>query len=144
MPRESKLDLDQSSPTGPGTKKHWRNPDSLLDNSRPSAPGKTPPRAPDVTIARGKGNQLQITYDFSARTIPPRALVVTVNSRNEKGVPPKTVTFEAVATTPAGTLTKADIVLDPRFHYDIYASTSPAIRPSRRPRGSRTSSRSAR
>ena len=123
MPRERKLDLDQSSPTGPGTKKHWRNPDSLLDNSKPSAPGKTPPRAPDVTIARGRGNELQITYDFSTRTIPPRALVVTVNSRNEKGVPPKTVTFEAVAATPAGTLTKADIVLDPRFHYDIYAST---------------------
>ncbi|MGH2900161.1 MAG: Vps62-related protein, partial [Solirubrobacteraceae bacterium] len=76
-PRDRKLDLDQSSPTGPGTKKHWRNPDSLLDNAKASVL-RAPPRAPDVRLARGKGNRLVIDYDFSARTISPRALVVTV------------------------------------------------------------------
>jgi hypothetical protein len=92
-PRERGLDLDQSSPTGPGTKKHWRDPD-----------------------------RLQIAYDFSSRTIPPSALVVTVNSRNEKGVPPITHTFEEVAGQPEGTI-QTDIPLHPERNYDVYAST---------------------
>ena len=120
-PRTRGLDLDQSSPTGPGTKKHWRNPDSLLDNAKPSVL-RTAPRAPDVRVARGPGNLLEITYDFSGRSAPPRALVVTVNSRNEKGVPPMTHTFEDVATQPQDTLRTA-IPVHPERHYDIYAST---------------------
>jgi hypothetical protein len=121
-PRDRKLDLDQSSPTGPGTKKHWRNPDSLLDNAKKPVLRATP-RAPDVRMTRTKGNRLQIDYDFSTRTVPPRALVVTVNSRNEKGVPPKTYTFEQVATMPQGRLVPADVTLHPARHYDVYAST---------------------
>ncbi|HUR87242.1 MAG TPA: hypothetical protein VMY78_18080 [Solirubrobacteraceae bacterium] len=121
VPREKKLDLDQNSPTGPGTKKHWRNPDSLLDNA--VAPVRRDgPKAPDVTVRRGRGNRLEITYDFTGRKIAPRALVVTVNSRNEKGVPPKTTTFEEVATKPEGTL-RTDISVHPERHYDIYTST---------------------
>ncbi|HTN24046.1 MAG TPA: hypothetical protein VL120_08675 [Solirubrobacteraceae bacterium] len=121
-PRDRKLDLDQSSPTGPGTKRHWRNPDSLLDNAKKPILRATP-RAPDVLITRGKGNRLQIDYDFSARAVPQRALVVTVNSRNEQGVPPKTYTFEEVATTPKGRLVPAGVTLHPARHYDVYAST---------------------
>jgi len=120
-PRERNLDLDQSSPTGPGTKKHWRNPDSLLDNARPSVL-RTAPRAPDVKLTRGKGDKLVIDYDFSSRTVAPRALVVTVNSRNEKGVPPITHTFDEVAARPKGTI-RTDVPLSPERHYDVYAST---------------------
>jgi len=121
-PKNRALDLDQSSPTGPGTKKHWRNPDTLLDNAKAPVTSKAP-RAPDVAIARGRGNRLQIAYDFSARAIPPLALVVTINSRDEKGVPPKTTTFEQVATAPKGTIVAGEVVLDPAHHYDVYAST---------------------
>jgi hypothetical protein len=121
VPRDRSHDLDQSSPTGPGTKRHWRNPDVLLDNAK--APIlRTAPRAPDVTITRGRGDHLQIDYDFSARTVAPRALVVTVNSRDEKGVPPMTHTYEEVATQPQGTI-RTDVVLHPEHHYDVYAST---------------------
>jgi hypothetical protein len=120
-PRERGLDLDQSSPTGPGTKKHWRDPDRLLDSARPSVLREAP-RAPDVTMTRGRGDRLQIAYDFSSRTIPPSALVVTVNSRNEKGVPPITHTFEEVAGQPEGTI-QTDIPLHPERNYDVYAST---------------------
>jgi hypothetical protein len=120
-PRDRDHPLDQSSPTGPGTKRHWRNPDTLLNNARPSVPRKAP-RAPDVAITRAKGNRMQIVYDFSERTIPPRALVVTVNSRDEKGVPPMTHTFDEVAATPSGTL-RTEVRLHPERHYDIYAST---------------------
>ena len=121
MPRNPRADLDQSAPTGPGTKKHWRDPDRLLDSARASVL-REPPRAPDVTITRGDGDKLEIAYDFSARPDPPRALVVTVNSRNEKGVPPTTHTFEEVADEPRGTITP-DILLHPERHYDVYAST---------------------
>jgi hypothetical protein len=120
--RDRSLDLDQSSPAGPGTKRHWRHPDTLLAGAMHPVV-RTPPRAPDVRIARARGDRLQIDYDFSARTVPPRALVVTVNSRDEQGVPPMTHTYEQVATAPKGTIRPSDVALDPAHHYDIYAST---------------------
>jgi hypothetical protein len=121
MPRDTGADLDQAAPTGPGTKKHWRDPNTLLDNAKPSLLRKSP-RAPDVTLTRGRGDRLQIAYDFSAREPAPRALVVTVNSRNEKGVPPTTHTFEEIAAEPKGTIA-TDVLLHPERHYDVYAST---------------------
>jgi hypothetical protein len=120
-PRDRGNALDQSAPTGPGTKKHWRDPNRLLDNAKPSVLRQAP-RAPDVKLTRARGDRLQIEYDFSSRSIAPSALVVTVNSRNEKGVPPITHTFEEVAQTPAGTI-RTDIPLHPERNYDLYAST---------------------
>ncbi|MEA2127709.1 MAG: hypothetical protein QOJ85_600 [Solirubrobacteraceae bacterium] len=120
-PHDRRADLEQSSPTGPGMKRHWRNPDVLLDNARPPVL-RTPPRAPGVSMSRAKGNRLQIQYDFSARAVSPRALVVTVNSRDEQDVPPMTHTYEEVASEPKAT-TRTDLVLHPERHYDIYAST---------------------
>jgi hypothetical protein len=120
-PEQDKLDLAQSSPTGPGTKKQWRNPDTLLDNA--VAPKlRTPPAAPDVSITRAAGDRMRIDYDFQQHEVPPRALVVTVNSRDEKGVPPMTHTFEEVAGVDHGTI-ETDVVLNSAHHYDIYAST---------------------
>ena len=116
-----KLDIDQTSPTGPGTKAHWRNPDLLLDDARPSLLSR-PPRAPDVQLTRGTDERLQIRYDFGDRDPKPLALVVTINSRNEEGVPPITSTFEDVARKPKGTIA-TEIPLHPAHHYDVYAST---------------------
>ena len=120
-PRDRGADLDQSAPTGPGTKRHWRDPNRLLDNAKPSVL-RTAPRAPDVTITRGRGDRLHIEYDFTGRAVAPHALVVTVNSRNEKGVPPITHTFEEVAAKAQGTI-RTDVPLHPERHYDVYAST---------------------
>ena len=120
-PRDRGAALDTSAPTGPGSKRHWRDPNRLLDKSKPSVL-RTAPRAPDVKITRGAGNKLRIDYDFTSRTVAPRALVVTVNSRNEKGVPPITHTFDEVADRATGTIT-TDIELHPERHYDVYAST---------------------
>ncbi len=120
-PRDRKEALDQSAPSGPGTKKHWRDPNRLLDNAKKSVL-RDSPRAPDAKLRRGKGHRLEVEYDFSARAIPPRALVVTVNSRNEKGVPPTTHTFDEVASKPTSTI-RSEIVLHPERHYDVYTST---------------------
>ncbi len=120
-PNDRGADLDQSAPSGPGTKKHWRDPNKLLDNAKKSVL-RDSPRAPDVELRRGKGDKLEIAYDFSGRTVAQRALVVTVNSRNEKGVPPTTHTFDEVAANPKGTI-RTDVVLHPERHYDVYTST---------------------
>jgi hypothetical protein len=122
VPHDRDNPFDQPSPTGPGTKRHWRNPDALLDNAKRSIV-RTAPRAPAVRIARANGNRLRIDYDFSTRTVAPRALVVTVNSRNEKGVPPMTHTYEQVAGAPQGTISAGEVVLNPAYHYDVYTST---------------------
>jgi hypothetical protein len=120
-PQDRGADLDQSSPTGPGTKRHWRNPDSLLENAMPSVP-RTTLRAPTVQITRDRRDALRIEYDFSSRAVRPQALVVTVNSRNEKGVPPITHTLDEVAHAPTGRITTG-VPLNPARHYDVYAST---------------------
>jgi hypothetical protein len=120
-PRGRSAVFDAYSPTSPGTRRAWTDPGILLDAAT-TAVARTPPRAPDVRITRDRGNRLQIAYDFSHRDPPPRALVVTVNSRDEQGVPPMTHTFEDVATTRRGTL-RTPVAIDPARHYDIYAST---------------------
>jgi len=119
-PRERSADLDQSSPSGPGTRRSWSNPDAALDSAR-APKHRDPPRAPDVRITRD-AERMQIDYDFTARTVRPVALVVTVSSRNEKGVPPMTHTFTEVASKPKGTL-RTNIPVRPARHYDVYTST---------------------
>jgi hypothetical protein len=111
--------LQSYSPTGPGGRTVWRNPGRLLDQATAAA-AQTPPAAPGVRIARGRDNRLEIAYDFADRRDPPRALVVTVNSRDAHGVPPMTHTFADLAAT-RGTL-RTDVVLDPARHYDISTS----------------------
>jgi hypothetical protein len=120
-PRDRTAVLDSFSPTSPGTRKAWRDPDSVLDGATTDV-ARTPPHAPDVQIARGRGDRLQIAYDFADRDVPPSALVVTVNSRDEKGVPPMTHTFEDLVTG-SRTILETGIAVDPAHHYDIYAST---------------------
>jgi hypothetical protein len=112
--------VHQPSPTGPGAKAQWDDPQALLDEAIVSVPS-TPPPAPDATVRRLDG-RLRIDFDFSARPEPrPRTLVVTVNSRDEAGVPPRTWSLP-VQDTLRGTLNTA-IPLDPAKHYDVYVST---------------------
>jgi hypothetical protein len=109
------------SPTSPGTRTVWNDPDSLLEAAT-VATARTPSGAPAVRLTRDRGDRLGIAYDFTDREPPPRALVITVNSRNEQGVPPVTHTFEDVAAQRRGTL-KTDIPVNPARHYDVHAST---------------------
>ena len=74
-----------------------------------------------MTIARN-GDWMRITFDFERHDPPPRSLIVTVNSRDEAGVPPRTYTF-SLEDTGSGTL-DTRIPTDPAKHYDVYTSTS--------------------
>jgi hypothetical protein len=112
--------LHQPSPTGPGAKKQWADPASMLDTAR--VPERHPaPEGPEVSITRA-GDWMRIDFDFERAAQPPRSLVVTVNSRDEDGVPPRTYTF-TLEDTISGTL-KTRIPTDPKLHYDVYTSTT--------------------
>jgi hypothetical protein len=113
--------IQSNSPTGPGAKKQWTEPDKLLDNppevSMHMTKGETPP---DVTIRRA-GGRLRCEYDFTTRDPRPTTIVITVNSKDEDGVPPRTDNID-VHPGGHGKVT-TDIVLDPVKHYDVYTST---------------------
>ena len=112
--------LHQPSPTGPGAKEQWRTPDWLLEKARVVQHGQAA-EAPEVAIARA-GEWMRITFDFERRDPAPHSLVVTVNSRDEAVVPPRTYTF-TLEDTQSGTLTTR-IPTDPEKHYDVYTSTT--------------------
>jgi hypothetical protein len=113
--------LDQPSPRAPCAHDVWYDPNGLLNEAwRPQR--KDPIEAPAVAISRSEGG-LRVVYDFSRQDGPaPASLQVTVNSRDERGVPPRTYTFE-VAGQQRGEVT-VDHPIDPSKHYDIYASTT--------------------
>jgi hypothetical protein len=118
--------IDQPSPRGPAAHGSWRDPNSLLATAwQPER--KDAIDAPTVKIVRDAG-RLRIDFDLSRQPGPPAtSLQVTVNSRDEAGVPPRTYTFGLIETT-RGSLTTR-IPLDPTKHYDVYASTTSGTPP---------------
>jgi hypothetical protein len=118
--------IDQPSPRGPAAHGSWRDPNSLLATAwQPER--KDAIDAPAVKIVRDAG-RLRIDFDLSRQPGPPAtSLQVTVNSRDEAGVPPRTYTFGLIETT-RGSLTTR-IPLDPTKHYDVYASTTSGTPP---------------
>jgi hypothetical protein len=116
--------IDQPSPRGPSAHASWTDPDGVLATAwEPQR--KDAIAAPAVVIAR-EGGRMRVDFDFTRSATPdappPASLQVTVNSRDEAGVPPRTYTFQLVQTR-RGTLV-TDVPLDPTKHYDIYASTT--------------------
>ncbi len=107
-----------NSPTGPGAKKQWTDPDRLLDNKVTPVRGKAP--APPDVLARRRGGRLRIEYDVTMRAPRPDTLVVTVNSVDDAR-PPQTHNLD-VHVSGHGKKT-TDVVLDPLKHYDVYVST---------------------
>jgi hypothetical protein len=112
--------VESNSPTGPGAKKQWTQPDKMLDNPPATSSHSTGAKPPEVRAVRA-GGRLRIDYDVTGRDPRPHELVVTVNSEDERGVPPKTHNFPVDASG-QGKITTA-IVLDPLKRYDVYTST---------------------
>jgi hypothetical protein len=121
--------IDQPSPHGPSAHAQWTDPDSILVTAwQPQL--KDAIAAPAVTIARDQGH-MRIDFDVSRQRTPPAppasSLQITVNSRDEPGVPPRTYTFGLVDTTRGTLITQ--VPLDPAKHYDIYTSTTAGTPP---------------
>jgi hypothetical protein len=112
--------IESNSPTGPGAKKQWTDPDKMLDNPPTVSKHGAGDAAPDVRALRA-GGRLRIEYDVTKREPRPLELVVTVNSKDEPGVPPRTINV-TVHSSGHGKVT-TEIVLDPLKHYDVYTST---------------------
>ncbi len=110
--------VESNSPTGPGAKKQWTEPDRLLDNKVVPKHGKAP-APPEVHVKR-QGGRLRVEYDVRKRAPRPDKLVVTVNSSDDAR-PPRTQTLD-VHGSGHGKVT-TDVVLDPLKHYDVYTSS---------------------
>ena len=110
--------VESNSPTGPGAKKQWTDPERLLDNKVVPKHGKAQ-AAPDVLVKR-LGGRLRIEYDVSKRSPRPDMFVVTVNSVDDAR-PPQTHNIPVHASGHGKVTT--EIVLDPLKHYDVYMST---------------------
>jgi hypothetical protein len=118
--------IDQPSPRGPSAHAQWTNPNSILATAveplRKDAIG-----APAVSISRDQG-RLRIDFDLTKQTGPPASsLQITVNSRDEAGVPPRTYTYGLVETQRGMLLTT--IPLEPAKHYDVYTATTAGMPP---------------
>jgi len=118
-PRDT-VGLHSNSPTGPGRKTQWDKPNDWLNEATETKLGEAQER-PEVKAVRDRG-RLRIDYDFRERDPRPSALVVTVNSRDETGVAPRTHTFEDFDTAGKGHLATS-VAMDPAKHYDVYTST---------------------
>lgn len=117
---KDKLGLHSNSPTGPGRKKQWSKPNDWLNEATETTLGDAQER-PQVRALREHG-LLRVDYDFRDREPRPDALVVTVNSRDEKDVPPRTHTCDQFDSAAKGHVA-ITIKLDPDKHYDVYTST---------------------
>ena len=87
--------IDQPSPQGPSAHASWTNPDSLLATAVGArAQGRDRgPRGGHHPRPRAHAHRLRL---HPRQTGPPAAsLQVTVNSRDEAGVPPRTYTFRS-------------------------------------------------
>jgi len=111
--------LDDASPRGPSQHQQWDDPAALLA-SADVRPPRTPPPPPELRVERSRG-KLVLAFDFTHHTggVPLR-LVATVNSEDEPGVPPKTLTFD-VEGRPRGEL-DTGFLLAAAHRYDVYTS----------------------
>src|SRR3954449_8960639 len=115
------------SPRSPGVRKHWRDPQALLQvaiagalETRPVRPA--PPAAPDITIERtSAGTTVGWSVTPAGDGTPPTILTVTVNSK-DLPTPPMTTNYKIDGER--GTLDLPD--LDPAKRYDIFVSDATA------------------
>ena len=103
-------------PGGPVRHDQWENPEKLLEKEAvvpADAPGPDQPRL----WARRRRGHLLLEFDFSKMPRPPRRLLATVNSSDEKTAPPRSFHF-GMKTVLIGSL-QTRIELDPKKHYDV-------------------------
>ena len=110
--------IESNSPTGPGAKKQWTDPERLLDNKVVPKHGKA--QAPPDVLVKRLGGRLRIEYDVTKRSPRPDMFVVTVNSTDDAR-PPSTHNVP-VHVSGHGKVTTA-VVLDPLKRYDVHTST---------------------
>lgn len=104
-----------AGPSAPSKHAQWTDPEALLKDARVHT-SEPPPDAPRVW-ARRRRNKLLLEFDYSRMTDPPKRLVATVNSADEKDTPPYVYRF-ALKRVLLGSL-QTSIPLEPAKHYDV-------------------------
>jgi hypothetical protein len=107
-----------AGPSAPRDHPQWTDPRALLKNARTQTE-KPAPHEPHLG-ARRRRQRLLLEFDFSAMTAPPKRLVATVNSIDERDTPPFVYRF-ALTTVVRGTL-ETSIPLEAAKHYDVSVS----------------------
>jgi hypothetical protein len=107
-----------AGPSAPAEHPQWTDPEALLKDARVHSQ-EPAPDAPRVW-ARRRRNKLLLDFDFSNVSEPPKRLVATVNSADEKNTPPHVYRF-ALKGVLLGSL-QTDIPLEPAKHYDVHTA----------------------
>lgn len=105
-----------NGPRAPCAQSQWDDPEKLMKRSPRVRRRKRAPDAPHV-MARRRQGRLLLEFDFRTTPEPPRWLVATVNSADEKKVPPHAHSF-GVEDVVLGSL-DTRIELDAAKHYDV-------------------------
>ncbi len=105
-----------NGPAAPCSQSQWDDPEELMKREPRVRRNEPAPDAPRV-IARRRRGRLLLEFDFRAVPEPPRWLVATVNSQDEKKVPPHAHSF-GVEDVVLGSL-DTRIELDPGKRYDV-------------------------
>ena len=122
--------LESDSPGGPSTHDQWEDPAKLVAKAanRPAGAVRKDAESPNASLtARRLGRRLLVRCDASGFPAddPPDRLVVTVNSREEHTMPPRTFTFSVGGRRPTSFVAE-QVVLDPEKPYDVDLSVTTA------------------
>jgi hypothetical protein len=110
--------LEEPSPPGPAQHQQWKHPDGLFAKAIQRAP-KGLLQPPELDATRTDG-ELWVKASLAGHELGGTAikLLATLNSRDEKGVPPKTFTFDIADQGDAGQF-DTGLRLDPHKHYEV-------------------------
>jgi hypothetical protein len=103
-------------PGGPGAHAQWEDPVRLLEKKAVIPDNPPKPDEPRLWARRRRG-RLLLDFDFTAMPAPPKRLVATVNSIDERNVPPHSFRF-GLREVVLGSL-QTRVELDAKKHYDI-------------------------
>jgi hypothetical protein len=110
--------LEEPSPTGPGQHRQWREPDSLFTKSVVRTAQK-PAQPPELDATR-QHDELWVKLELAGHDLggTPLKLLATINSHDEKGVPPKTFTFDIANQGDSGQF-NTGVRLDAHHRYEV-------------------------
>lgn len=109
---EARIDgVESDSPDSPCMHPQWTDPLVLFQQATKERLPRSAVPGPDFAVRREDG-RLAVAYDLRGLDEPAVAVLVTVNSHGEPGVPPRTATFDVRERDDKGVVTALDVAED--------------------------------
>lgn len=109
---EPRIDgVESAGPDSPCQRDQWADPLTLFDAAVERRLPRSPAPGPDFRVRRDDG-RLAVEYDLRGLAKPAAAVLVTVNSHGEPGVPPRTATFDVREHDRSGVVTELRVADD--------------------------------